>query len=191
VSSTAGPSDGGQRPEPPSNIATAVAEVSERATTLIREEIELAKAELQVKATTLVKGAVVGVTAGIFFVTALLFVLIGLAWLIYYLLPVNTFGYFWGFFAMALILVVLGIIAGLIAARVMRKGSPPMPTMAIDEAQKIRFELTNAAEGHDAAAAAHAPVGAAPAQPAPPPPAPAVQVENSTAGQPPTTEEKP
>ena len=37
-----------QRPgEPPQNIAAAVADVSERATALVREEIELAKAELK------------------------------------------------------------------------------------------------------------------------------------------------
>ncbi len=133
---------GGQRPERPDNIATAVADVSERASVLIREEIELAKAELTTKMTSIARGAVVGVTAGIFFVTALVFVLVGCAWLIYYLLPVNTYGYFWGFFAMAVILVILGAIAGLIAARVVKKGAPPVPTMAIDEAQKLREDLS-------------------------------------------------
>jgi hypothetical protein len=112
VSSAAGPSGGGQQPEPPTNLATAVAEVSERASTLIREEIELAKAEIEVKATSIAKGTVVGVVAGIFFATALLFLLIGCAWLLYYVLPGNDFTYFWGFFAMAVILVILGVIAG-------------------------------------------------------------------------------
>jgi hypothetical protein len=121
------------------NIATAITEVSERATLLVREEIELAKAEVTEKATKLAKGAVVGIAAGVFIVTALFFVLIGCAWLLYYELPIgNAFTYFWGFFAMALILVVLGVIAGLIAARVIKKGSPPVPSMAIEEAQKIR-----------------------------------------------------
>ena len=64
MSSAAGPSGGGQQPEPPTNLATAVAEVSERASKLVREEIELAKAELEVKATNLAKGTVVGVDAG-------------------------------------------------------------------------------------------------------------------------------
>ena len=62
----------------PQNIATAIAEVSERATLLVREEIELAKAEMTEKATKLVKGAVVGVAAGVFFLTALVFALVGL-----------------------------------------------------------------------------------------------------------------
>jgi Putative Actinobacterial Holin-X, holin superfamily III len=120
------------------NIATAITEVSERATLLVREEIELAKAEITEKATKLAKGAVVGIAAGVFILTALFFVLIGFAWLLYFYLPVNTYAYFWGFFAMAAILVVLGVIAGLIAARVIKKGSPPVPSMAIEEAQKIR-----------------------------------------------------
>jgi hypothetical protein len=123
----------------PQNIATAIAEVSERASQLVREEIELAKAEMGEKATKLAKGAVVGIAAGVFFFTALFFVLIGCAWLLYYYLPIgNDFTYFYGFFAMAIILVVLGILAGLIAAKAVKKGSPPVPNMAIEEARKIR-----------------------------------------------------
>jgi uncharacterized membrane protein YqjE len=126
------------RAQPPQNIAAAIAEVSERATLLVREEIELAKAEVSEKATKLVKGAVVGIAAGVFFLTALIFVLVGCAWLLYYYLPGGDFTYFWGFFAMAAILVVLGVLAGLIAARAVKKGSPPVPSMAIEEARKIR-----------------------------------------------------
>jgi Putative Actinobacterial Holin-X, holin superfamily III len=123
----------------PQNIAAAVAEVSERASVLIREEIELAKAEVSEKVTKLLKGAVVGVAAGVFVVTALFFVLIGLAYLLYYELPIgNELTYFWGFFAMALILLVLGALAGFLAAKALKAGSPPVPTMAIDEARKIR-----------------------------------------------------
>jgi len=130
---------GSPEKDQPQNIAAAVAEVSERATLLIREEIELAKAEVAEKATKLLRGAVVGVAAGVFFVTALFFVLIGLAWLLYYELPIgNAFTYFWGFFAMALILVVLGALAGFLATRALKAGSPPVPSMAIDEARKIR-----------------------------------------------------
>jgi uncharacterized membrane protein YqjE len=135
------------------NIATAITEVSERATLLVREEIELAKAEVTEKATKLAKGAVVGVAAGIFFVMALVFALVGCAWLLYYYLPGNDFTYFWGFFAMAVILVVLGAIAGLIAARVVKKGSPPVPSMAIEEAKKIRETVSAGADaaGHTGA----------------------------------------
>jgi hypothetical protein len=148
VSPAPPPPPGDQR-DSPKNIAAAITEVSERATLLVREEIELAKTEVTEKATKLVKGAIVGIAAGVFIVTALFFVLIGCAWLLYYELPIgNAFTYFWGFFAMALILVVLGIIAGLIAAKVVKKGSPPVPSMAIEEAQKIR-ETVSAGAGPD------------------------------------------
>ncbi len=124
--------------EPPQNIAAAVADISERASVLVREEIELAKAELTEKTTKIAKGAAVGAIAGIFFVWAVLFLLIGLAWLLYFYLPVGDFAYFWGFFAVGLILIALGVAAGLIAARALKRGAPPVPTMAIEEAQKIR-----------------------------------------------------
>jgi len=132
------PPPGDQRGDPPHNIATAITEVSERATLLIREEIELAKAEVAEKTTKLIKGAVVGAAAGVFLVMALIFALVGCAWLLYYYLPGHQFTYFWGFFAMAVILVLLGAIAGLIAARAVKRGAPPVPNMAIEEARKIR-----------------------------------------------------
>jgi len=119
----------------PKGIATAIAEISERATLLVREEIELAKAEVTEKATKLVRGAVIGIAAGIFVVTALFFFLIGCAWLLYYYLPGNDFAYFWGFFAMAVILLLLGALAGLAAARAVKKSAPPVPKMAIAKAK--------------------------------------------------------
>jgi hypothetical protein len=130
----------GSKPaEPPQNIATAIAEVSERATLLVHEEIELAKAEVSEKVAKLARGAVVGVAAGVFFLMALIFALVGCAWLLYYYLPLGSdFTYFWGFFAMAVILVLLGALAGLIAAKAVKKASPPVPNMAIEEARKIR-----------------------------------------------------
>jgi uncharacterized membrane protein YqjE len=149
-------------PSPPHNIATAITEVSERATLLVREEIELAKAEVAEKATKLVKGAIVGVAAGIFFVTALIFVLVGCAWLLYYFLPGNDWTFFWGFFAMAAILLVLGVLAGLIAARAVKKGSPPVPSMAIAEARKIRESVSaSPVTGARAASATSPPAAAA------------------------------
>jgi uncharacterized membrane protein YqjE len=127
---------------------------------LVHEEIELAKAEITEKTTKLIKGAVVGVAAGVFFLMALIFVLIGCAWLLYYFLPGSDFTYFWGFFAMAAILVVLGVLAGFIAGRAVKKGSPPVPTMAIAEAQKIREAVS-------------APAAPKPSTPATPTPVPA------------------
>jgi uncharacterized membrane protein YqjE len=147
-------------PQSAQNIAATIAEVSERASLLVREEIELAKAELGEKASKLVRGAVVGVAAGVFVLTALVFALVGCAWLLYYYLPGATYAYFWGFFAMAVILLVLGALAGLIAARAVKRGSPPVPSMAIEEARKIRETVS---AGGDEAGPASA-VGAGSAQ---------------------------
>jgi Putative Actinobacterial Holin-X, holin superfamily III len=146
VSDTPSPPHGEQRTEQPQNIATTIAEVSERATLLIREEVELAKAEVTEKAIKLARGAVVGAAAGIFLVMALVFALIGCAYLLYYYLPGNAFTFFWGFFAMAVILLLLGGLAGLLAARAVKKGSPPTPNMAIEEARKIRDTVSAGAD---------------------------------------------
>jgi Putative Actinobacterial Holin-X, holin superfamily III len=138
-------------------IAAAITEVTERASVLIREEIELAKTEIAEKTTRLARGAVVAIVAGVFFLTALFFVLIGCAWLLYYELPIgNEFTYFWGFFAMAVILVVLGVIAGLLAFRAVKAGAPPVPSMAIEQARKIR-ETVSSSSGTPAPAPPPAP----------------------------------
>ena len=136
--SVAPPPGSGRNNGPPQNIAAAISEISERATLLVHEEIELAKAEIAEKTTKLVKGAIVGLTAGVFFLMALILALVGFAWLLYYYLPGNEFTYFWGFFAMAVILLVLGALAGLLAAKAVKRATPPVPSMAIEEAQKIR-----------------------------------------------------
>ncbi|MGZ6675153.1 MAG: phage holin family protein [Solirubrobacteraceae bacterium] len=119
------------------NIAQAIQEVSDRATLLVREEIELAKVEVTEKVTTLIKGSVVGIAAGIFVVFALIYLLHGFAWLTWYeLFPDQQ--YFWGFFVVAAVLLLLGALAGYIAARAMKSGAPPTPVMAIDEAKRIK-----------------------------------------------------
>jgi uncharacterized membrane protein YqjE len=159
VSAPSTPPPGEQRSESSQNIATAIAEVSERATVLVREEIELAKAEVAEKASKLIKGAIVGAAAGIFVVMALVFALVGCAWLLYYYLPGNAFTYFWGFFAMAVILLVLGAFAGLVAARAVKKGAPPVPKMAIEEARKIR-ETVSSGSDDPTSPTAGAPAGA-------------------------------
>ena len=136
-----------QRPASPegdgvSPLARSVQEISERAQVLVREEIELAKAEIQAKGSKLAKGAGIAAAAGIFVGTALLFILIGFAWLAWYLLfPSET--YFWGFFLVAGVLLLVAAIAGFVASRVFKAGSPPQPTMAIEEAKLIRETVTS------------------------------------------------
>ncbi|HWX73961.1 MAG TPA: phage holin family protein [Solirubrobacteraceae bacterium] len=140
------PAESKDQPQSSQNIAAAIGEVSERAQLLVREEIELAKAEISEKASKLVRGAIVGAAAGVFFLTALVFALVGCAWLLYFYLPGNTYAYFWGFFAMAVILLLLGALAAWLAAKAVKKGSPPVPNMAIEEARKIRDTVSPSAE---------------------------------------------
>jgi len=138
------PAGGGDQP-PPAAIAQAIADISEKTSLLFREEIELAKAEIQVKVTSLLKGAVVGIAGGIFVLVGLYFVLHGLAWLAWYeLFPDQTF--FWGFFVVAALLFALGGLAGYFAARLLKAGQSPAPTMAIREAQLIKDTVTKSAE---------------------------------------------
>jgi Putative Actinobacterial Holin-X, holin superfamily III len=130
-------------PEQPQNIAVTVTEVTERVAVLIHEEIELAKAEVSEKITRLIKGAVVGIVGGIFVVTALLFILHGFAWLAWFQLFGSTNEFYWGFFIVAGALILLGVLAGFVAAKAVKFGSPPTPTMAIEEARKIRETVTS------------------------------------------------
>src|SRR5215210_1733208 len=119
-------------------IGQAIQEVSERAQILVREEIELAKAEVSEKISALVKGAVVGAVAGVFAVIGLLFLLHGFAWLVWYALFSDSSNYFWGFFIVAGVLFLLGALAGFLATKAFKRGSPPTPDLAIDEAKRIR-----------------------------------------------------
>lgn len=114
-----------------------VSDVSEKASLLVREEIELAKAEVVSKAKKMARGAGIGVAAGIFLVFALVMLLHTVAWLI-----VDAFDLdIWvGFGIVTLALVLLGVVAGLLAARWLKAG-PPTPDMAIEQARITRHTL--------------------------------------------------
>lgn len=129
-----------------STLAQAVQDVTTQAQHLVREEVELAKAEVTLKAKSLAKGAAVGAAAGVFALGALLLLLHGLAWLAWYLLFGDDPTYFWGYFVVAGVLLLLGAIAGMLAAKAFKKGSPPTPQMAIDEAQRIRATVQHPEE---------------------------------------------
>jgi uncharacterized membrane protein YqjE len=126
---------------PTHELAHTVQDISERVALLVREEIELAKAEVTGKVTKLLRGIVIGIAAGVFVVTGLLFALHGLAWLAWFVLPVGDSSYFWGFFVVAGMLFVLGGVSGYLAARFFKESTPPIPNMAIDEAGKIKRTL--------------------------------------------------
>ena len=124
-----------------SELARAIQDVTEKAQVLAREEIALAKAEMTDKVTKLIKGAVFGIVAGVFAVFALIYLLHSLSWGLWDLIGGGA-GPWLGFLITGLLILVLGAIAGVIALRFIKKGSPPMPQMAIEEAQLIKGTLT-------------------------------------------------
>ena len=126
----------------PDNIVTAIGEVADRTTVIVREEIALAKAEMTEKITRLIRGVVVGIAAGIFAVAGLIYLLHALSWLIWKLIGGRD-NFYIGFLIVAAALFILGGLAGFVAARSLRKGTPPTPAMAIEEAQLIRQTLTS------------------------------------------------
>lgn len=125
-------------PQQPANLVQAITEVSEKAQLLVREEIELAKAEVTEKVTKLGKGAVVALAAGVFVLAALVMILFGLAQLAYWAIPFPDGQEFWGYFTVAALLLLLAALAGYIAYRALKAGAPPAPTMAIEEAKLIK-----------------------------------------------------
>jgi uncharacterized membrane protein YqjE len=127
---------------PTHDLAQTVQEISERAALLVREEIELAKAEVTEEITKLLRGIVIGLAAGFFVAIGLLFLLHGMAWLAWYILPTgNNLSYFWGYFVVAGLLFAMGGLAGFLAAKFFKQSTPPVPNMAIDEAGKIKRTL--------------------------------------------------
>jgi uncharacterized membrane protein YqjE len=120
-------------------VAELVFDVSERASTLVREEVELAKTEVSEKVTSLLRGSAVGVAAGTFAFLALILVMDGIAWL----LNEEVFdGKFWpGFFVEAGLFLLIAALAGFIAYRAVKAGAPPVPEQAIEEAKLTREML--------------------------------------------------
>lgn len=132
----------GDDQQAPAAIAQAIADISEKTSLLIREEIELAKAEVTAKMKSLVTGIAAGLAASVFVLVGLYFALHGLAWLAWYeLFPNDQF--FWGFFVLAGALFIIGALAGFLAARLVKSAQNPAPTMAIREAQLIKETVTN------------------------------------------------
>jgi uncharacterized membrane protein YqjE len=124
------------------SLGEIVNEVSEKATLLVREEIELAKAEMQEKFTRLAKGAAFGAIAGVFLVFMLIYFLHALSW--FWVDLFNWSGVWLGYLVTTGILLVVGSLAGLLAVRFFKKGAPPTPELAIEEAKKTREVLEEA-----------------------------------------------
>jgi uncharacterized membrane protein YqjE len=127
-----------------SDLGQAIQDITDKASLLIREEIELAKTEVTESVKKLLAGAVVGITAGIFVVFGLVYLLHSIAWLIWQTIEGNVNGPWLGYLIVAVVLFLFGAIAGLVAMRFFKRGSPPVPQMAIEEGKLIKETVTSA-----------------------------------------------
>ena len=128
------------------NFANAVTDVSDRVSTLVREEIELAKAEVAIKAKSLLRGTVAVLAGAVFGVFAIFIGLEAAAWALNAILVPGAGSIWEGFLIVFGVLAVLTIGSFLFAWTKLKAGSPPAPTMAIDEAKRIRETVSSSAE---------------------------------------------
>lgn len=132
------------RPDSEKTVGELVYEVTERTSDLIREEIELAKTEVSEKITTLARGSAVGIAAGIFAFLALILLMHAFA------LGLNSLffeGEPWaGYLVEAVLFLLIAAGAGYFAYTSFEKTGAPVPTEAIEEAQKTRAVLTSGEE---------------------------------------------
>jgi putative superfamily III holin-X len=129
--------------EPPeiSELGRAVDDVREKIQLLVSEEIALAKAELAEKVSKLIKGAVVGIVAAVFAFFALIYLLEALSWGIYDFGWSGTTHYWVGFLIVAGLLLLFGGLGAFVAARLIKRATPPTPQMALEEGKLIKETL--------------------------------------------------
>jgi uncharacterized membrane protein YqjE len=129
----------GYPPEDDRSVAKLVLDVSEQVSVLVREEIELAKAEVSEKVSKLLRGSVVGIVAGVFALLGFAMLMHAFAWLLNDLFFEDDV---WlGFLIEAGIWFGIAVAAGLFAWRSVRQGAPPTPELAIEEARRTRETL--------------------------------------------------
>ncbi|MEH3054641.1 MAG: phage holin family protein [Patulibacter minatonensis] len=123
-------------------VAQALQDISTSVTNLVSEEIALAKAEVAGKVTNLGRGAGIGAAAGVFLFFALIMAAHTLAWGIFSLTGGD---HVWlGYLLATFIFILLAAGAGLLAVKLLKKSTPPVPTLAIAEAQATKQALSDA-----------------------------------------------
>ena len=123
------------------SLGDVVGDVSTKASLLIREEIELAKTEIAEKAKSLAKGSAVAAIAGVMAVFALIYFFAALAWFFNDLFNTVTTSPWIGFIIVFGILIAFAGVAGMLGLRWIKKGAPPTPDLAIEEAKRTRAEI--------------------------------------------------
>jgi uncharacterized membrane protein YqjE len=122
-----------------------VLDISEKTSFLIREEIELAKAEVSEKVGKILRGSVAGAAAAVFVLMALAMLMHGIAWFLNDLFFEEDV---WlGFFVEAAFWLVVAALAGLFAYRSVKAGAPPTPELAIEEAKRTKQAFEGEPEG--------------------------------------------
>ncbi len=126
------------------NIASAITQVSENLSNLVRDEIELAKAEVKKKSLSALRGVGAVAAGAVFGIFAVGMSLVTIAWALDAVL-VNGVGDIWiGFAIVTVALMLLSAIAFIVAWKMLQVGAPT-PTMAIEEAKKIRDTVSTSA----------------------------------------------
>lgn len=127
------------RPDSEKTIGELIFEVTEQTTILIREEIELAKAEVTEKVQTLARGSVVGIVAGVIAFLALILLMHAFA------LGLNSLFFpdqpWAGYLIEAVLFILIAAGAGWYAWRSFEETGAPVPSEAIEEAQKTKAIL--------------------------------------------------
>jgi len=118
-----------------------VSDVTEKAQLLLREEIALAKAEVSQKVSRIAKGAAAFGLAGFFALLMVIFALDTLSWGLVSWLNVKIWV---GFGITTAALLLLTVLAALFGIRMIKRGTPPTPDLAIAEAQKTKRALEEA-----------------------------------------------
>lgn len=127
------------RPGEDRSVGELVFDVSERVSTLVREEIALAKAEVSEKAAKLLRGSVVGIVAGLLAFLGLILLMHSIAWLLNDLFFEDNF---WlGFLIEAVLFFAVAAIAGFVAFKAVQAGAPPIPALAVEEGKRIKQTL--------------------------------------------------
>jgi uncharacterized membrane protein YqjE len=126
------------RPEDDRSVGEMVFDVSERVSTLVREEIELAKTEVSEKVSKLIRGSVVGIAAGVFAFLGLILLMEAIAWLLNDIFDTAAWV---GFLIEAVVFFVIAAVAGMLAYKAVKAGAPPTPDLAIEEGKRIRQTL--------------------------------------------------
>jgi uncharacterized membrane protein YqjE len=131
-------SDQNQKQPDGAPLGQSISEIIDRTTTIVHEEIELAKAELAVSLQNLLRGSVAGIVGGVFAFFGLFILLIGIS---FFISDLIDYGFWTGFLIVAFFLFLFGGILAWFALKKIKKGSQLVPTQAIAEAKATQAAL--------------------------------------------------